>query len=77
MANGGWIGLILFGWMFSFLNSLVLQDLTPLEKNVRLRFQDRKLLEEQIGLQESFEELKKLFKEVHEKIVAPVLSIIM
>ncbi|XP_035309816.1 STAM-binding protein-like isoform X2 [Cricetulus griseus] len=76
MANGGWIGLILFGWLFIFLNSLVLQDLTPLEKNVCLRFEDRKLLEGQIGLQESFEELKKLFKEVHEKIVAPVLSII-
>ncbi|EGW06783.1 Disks large-like 5 [Cricetulus griseus] len=57
---------------YIFLNSLVLRDLTPLRKNADvLRLENRKLLEEQLGLQEACEEVKKLFKEVHEKIHDP------
>ncbi|MEJ1281976.1 BICD family like cargo adaptor 1 [Cricetulus griseus] len=48
---------------YVFLNSLVLQDLTPLKKDTHvLRLENKKLLEEQIGLQESCEEVKKLFR---------------
>ncbi|CAH7125090.1 Gm3138 [Phodopus roborovskii] len=52
---------------YIYLNSLVLQELTPLKTNVHvLRLENGKLLEEQIGLEESCEEVKKLFKEIHE-----------
>ncbi|MEJ1271308.1 putative gene 21977 [Cricetulus griseus] len=57
---------------YVFLNSLVLQDLTPLKKDTHaLRLENKKLLEEQISLQESCEEVKKLFKEVLEIICDP------
>ncbi|KAM7321516.1 hypothetical protein ACRRTK_019608 [Alexandromys fortis] len=57
---------------YSFLHSLVQRDLTELENNVHmLRVKKRKMWEEQIALQESCEEVKKLLKEVCEKISGP------
>ncbi|XP_076404010.1 disks large homolog 5-like isoform X3 [Peromyscus maniculatus bairdii] len=52
--------------------SLKLRDLAQLKRNVReLRLENRKLWEEQVALQESCEEVRKLLKEAHEKIRDP------
>ncbi|KAM7321604.1 hypothetical protein ACRRTK_019696 [Alexandromys fortis] len=52
--------------------SLVQRDLTELENNVHmLRVEKRKMWEEQTALQESCEEVKKLLKELREKICDP------
>ncbi|XP_059130495.1 disks large homolog 5-like isoform X2 [Peromyscus eremicus] len=54
---------------YSYLHSLVLQYLKQLKKNVYvLGLENIQLWEEQIELQESCEEMKKLLKEAHEKI---------
>ena len=72
MANKGWVGLTIFEWWFSYLHSLVQQNLTELENNAHmLRVEKRKMWEEQIELLESCEEVKRLLKEVHEKICGP------
>lgn len=69
MAGADWVGLTIFVWWFSYLHSLVLQDLTQLKENVRvLRLKNRLLQKEKIELQESCEEVKRLIKEVIEKI---------
>ncbi|XP_052592569.1 disks large homolog 5-like [Peromyscus californicus insignis] len=52
--------------------SLKLRDLAQLKRNVReLRLENRKLWEEQVALQESCEEARKLLKEAHDKICDP------
>ncbi|XP_059136277.1 disks large homolog 5-like [Peromyscus eremicus] len=52
--------------------SLKLRDLAQLKRNVcELRLENRKLWEEQVALQESCEEVRKLLKEAHEKICDP------
>ncbi|CAH6779993.1 1700049E17Rik2 [Phodopus roborovskii] len=57
---------------YSYLHSLILRDLTQVKKHVHvLRLEKRKLWEEQIALQGTCEEVKKLFKEVQEKICEP------
>ncbi|ERE88190.1 putative disks large-like protein [Cricetulus griseus] len=57
---------------YSYLHSLILRDLTQVKNNVHmLRMEKRKLWEEQIALQETCEEVKRLFKEVQEKICDP------
>nr|XP_048285056.1 golgin subfamily A member 6-like protein 7 [Myodes glareolus] len=57
---------------YSYLHSLVQRDLTELENNVHmLRVEKRKMWEEQIELQESCEEVKRLLKEIREKICDP------
>ncbi|ERE74491.1 bicaudal D-related protein 1 [Cricetulus griseus] len=62
---------------YVFLNSLVLQDLTPLKKDTHvLRLENKKLLEEQIGLQESCEEVKKLFRRSLRSSDPELLSVI-
>lgn len=72
MANKGWVGLTIFGWWFSYLHSLVQRYLTELENNVHmLRVEKRKMWEEQIELQEYCEEVKRLLKEIREKICDP------
>ncbi|XP_040596938.1 uncharacterized protein LOC121138247 isoform X2 [Mesocricetus auratus] len=56
----------------SFLHRIGLPDLTQLKNNVHaLKLENEKLLEEQIALQETCEEVKKLLKEVQEKICDP------
>ncbi|XP_040592653.1 uncharacterized protein LOC110343802 isoform X1 [Mesocricetus auratus] len=57
---------------YSFLHRIGLPDLTQLKNNVHaLKLENEKLLEEQIALQETCEEVKKLLKEVQEKICDP------
>lgn len=63
------MGLTIFVWWFSYLHSLVLQDLTRLKENVHvLRLKNRLLQKEKIELQESCEGVKRLIKEAVEKI---------
>ncbi|XP_040592740.1 uncharacterized protein LOC121136415 [Mesocricetus auratus] len=57
---------------YSFLHRIGLPDLTQLKNNVNaLKQENEKLSEEQIALQETCEEVKKLLKEVQEKICDP------
>ncbi|CAH6780012.1 AABR07066379.1 [Phodopus roborovskii] len=57
---------------YSYLHSLILRDLTQVKNHVHvLRLEKRKLWEEQIALRGTCEEVKKLFKEVQEKICEP------
>ncbi|CAH6833820.1 Gm8108 [Phodopus roborovskii] len=57
---------------YSYLHSLILRDLTQVKNHVHvLRLEKRKLWEEQIALRGTCEEVKKLFKEVLEKICEP------
>ena len=72
MANGGWMGLIIFGWWFSCLHSQMAQELPELKNSTHvLRAEKRKLREEQIALQETCEEVKRLLKEVRETVCDP------
>ncbi|XP_040597239.1 disks large homolog 5-like [Mesocricetus auratus] len=57
---------------YSYLHSLILRDLTQVKNNVHeLRMEKRQLCQEQTALRETCEEVKKLFKEVQEKICVP------
>ncbi|CAH6833784.1 Gm8257 [Phodopus roborovskii] len=57
---------------YSYLHRIVLPDLTQLKNNVHvLRLSNGKLLEEQMALQDTCEEVKKLCKEIQEKIFDP------
>ncbi|XP_052588293.1 RB1-inducible coiled-coil protein 1-like [Peromyscus californicus insignis] len=57
---------------FSYLNGRVLRECSQLKKNVHvLRLQNIQLWKEQIELQKTCEEVKKLLKEAHEKICDP------
>ncbi|XP_040596507.1 uncharacterized protein LOC121137821 isoform X2 [Mesocricetus auratus] len=57
---------------YNYLHRIGLPDLTQLKNNVHvLKLENEKLLEEQIALQETCEEVKKLLKEVQEKISDP------
>ncbi|CAO2591009.1 Disks large homolog 5 [Lemmus lemmus] len=57
---------------YNYLHSQILRELPELKNSIRvLRAKKRKLWEEHIALQESCEEVKKLLKEVREKICDP------
>ncbi|XP_059129766.1 uncharacterized protein LOC131919520 isoform X1 [Peromyscus eremicus] len=57
---------------FSYLHGRFLRECNPLKKSVRvLRIQNIQLWKEQIELQKTCEEVKKLLKEAHEKICDP------
>ncbi|XP_059130014.1 disks large homolog 5-like isoform X2 [Peromyscus eremicus] len=57
---------------YSYLHSQVLRDWTQRKESVHvLRLKNRQLWKEQIELQESCEELKRLLKEAHEMICDP------
>ncbi|XP_059129094.1 disks large homolog 5-like [Peromyscus eremicus] len=57
---------------FSYLHGRFLRECNPLKKSVRvLRIQNTQLWKEQIELQKTCEEVKKLLKEAHEKICDP------
>lgn len=66
------MGLIIFVWWSSYLHSQIKRELPELKNSIHvLRAKKRKLWEEQIALQESCEEVKKLLKELCEKICDP------
>ena len=66
------MGFTIFGWWFSYLHSQIGRELPELKDTIHvLRAKKRKLWEEQIALQESCEEVKKLLKELREKICDP------
>ena len=66
------MGLIIFGWWFSCLHSQMAQELPELKNSIHgLRAEKRKLREEQIALQETCEEVKRLLKEVRETVCDP------
>lgn len=63
------MGLMEENELYIYLHSMVLRYLTQLKEDVRvLALENRKLWEEQNALQEFCDEVKKLFKEIHEKV---------
>ncbi|XP_035308971.1 uncharacterized protein LOC113832552 [Cricetulus griseus] len=57
---------------FTYYHGKILRECIQLKKNVQVsRLKNRLLRKEQIELQESCEEVKRLFKEIHEKIGDP------
>ncbi|XP_059129102.1 disks large homolog 5-like [Peromyscus eremicus] len=61
-----------FLWWFSYFHGCFLRECNHLKKSVRvLRIQNIQLWKEQIELQKTCEEVKKLLKEAHEKICDP------
>ncbi|CAH7488169.1 1700024B05Rik [Phodopus roborovskii] len=57
---------------FSYYHDQVLRECIQVKKNVHMsKLKKRWLTKEQIELQESCEEVKNLFKEIHEKIFEP------
>ncbi|XP_040593977.1 disks large homolog 5-like isoform X2 [Mesocricetus auratus] len=66
------MGLIEETESFSYCHGQVLREWIQLKKNVHVtRLKNRLLWKEQIELQESCEEVKRLFKEIHKKICDP------
>ena len=74
VGDGRWklAGLTISWWWFCILHSHLLKELTQLKEKVPMVKQvNRKLWEEQVVLQASCEEVKRLCEEAHEKISGP------